>query len=102
MKLRQFLKIADKTIANAIKNGISEHYDSVSGQPLGVGDYCMSCTLVTMMLDVLRETVLELHETDGPVLDLSRESAARAFGALYEKLARQARAVFKSKPADER
>jgi putative isomerase len=45
--------ISDKTIANAIKNGISEHYDSVSGQPLGIKDYCMSCTLVTMMLDGL-------------------------------------------------
>ena len=44
---------ADKTIANAIKNGISEHYDSVTGKPLGVPDYCMSCTLVTMMLDGL-------------------------------------------------
>jgi len=45
--------ICDKTIANAITQGISEHYDSVSGQPLGVKDYCMSCTLVTMMLDGL-------------------------------------------------
>jgi glycogen debranching enzyme len=45
--------IADKTIANAIKNGISEHYDSISGRPLGVRDYCMSSTLVTMMLDRL-------------------------------------------------
>jgi len=45
--------IADKTIANAIKNGISEHYDSVSGAPLGIRDYCMSSTLVTMMLDGL-------------------------------------------------
>jgi putative isomerase len=45
--------IADKTIANAIKNGINEHYDSVSGKPIGVKDYCMSCTLVTMMLDGL-------------------------------------------------
>ena len=45
--------IADKTIANAIKNGISEHYDSVSGMPLGIRDYCMSSTLVTMMLDGL-------------------------------------------------
>jgi glycogen debranching enzyme len=45
--------IADKTIANAIKNGISEHYDSISGKPLGVRDYCMSSTLVTMMLDGL-------------------------------------------------
>ena len=47
--------IADKTVANAIKNGISEHYDSVSGKPLGVKDYCMSCTLVTMMLDGLTQ-----------------------------------------------
>jgi putative isomerase len=47
--------IADKTVANAIKNGISEHYDSVSGKPLGVKDYCMSCTLVTMMLDDLTQ-----------------------------------------------
>jgi glycogen debranching enzyme len=46
-------EIADKTIANAIKNGISEHYDSISGRPLGVRDYCMSCTLVTMTLDGL-------------------------------------------------
>ena len=45
--------IADKTIANAIKHGISEHYDSVSGKALGVPDYGMSCTLVTMMLDGL-------------------------------------------------
>jgi glycogen debranching enzyme len=45
--------IADKTIANAIKNGISEHYDSVSGAPLGVPDYCMSSTLLTMMVDGL-------------------------------------------------
>jgi len=45
--------IADKTIANAMENGISEHYDSVSGKPLGVRDYCMSSTLVLMMLDNL-------------------------------------------------
>jgi glycogen debranching enzyme len=45
--------IADKSVANAIKNGISEHYDSFSGQPLGIRDYCMSCTLATMMLDGL-------------------------------------------------
>jgi putative isomerase len=45
--------IADKTVANAIKNGISEHYDSESGLPLGIKDYCMSCTLVTLMLDGL-------------------------------------------------
>ncbi len=54
--------IADKTVANAVKNGISEHYDSVSGGPLGVRDYCMSSTLVTMMLDGLtREHTLSLR-----------------------------------------
>ena len=47
--------IADKTVENAIKNGISEHYDSVSGKPLGVPDYCMSATIATMMLDGLTE-----------------------------------------------
>jgi glycogen debranching enzyme len=47
--------ISDKTIANAIRNGISEHYDSISGKPLGVQDYCMSSTLVTMMLDGLAQ-----------------------------------------------
>ena len=55
--------IADKTIANDIKNGISEHYDSISGKPLGVRDYCMSCTLVTMMLDGLtRKHQLKLRD----------------------------------------
>jgi putative isomerase len=46
-------EIADKTVANAIRQGINEHYDSLSGKPLGVPDYCMSSTLVTMMLDGL-------------------------------------------------
>jgi hypothetical protein len=45
--------IADKTIANAMKHGISEHYDSVSGKPLGVTFLGMSCTIATMMLDGL-------------------------------------------------
>ncbi|MEI6176450.1 MAG: trehalase family glycosidase [Verrucomicrobiota bacterium] len=45
--------ICDKTIANAIKNGISENYDSVTGKALGVADYSMSSTLVAMMLDGL-------------------------------------------------
>jgi hypothetical protein len=40
-----------QTIANTIQNGRSEHDDSVAGQPLDVNDYCMSCTLVTRMLD---------------------------------------------------
>ncbi len=47
--------ICDKTIANAIQNGINENYDSISGKGIGVKDYCMSCTLVTMMLDGLTQ-----------------------------------------------
>jgi glycogen debranching enzyme len=43
--------IADKTVANALKHGINEHYDSVTGKPLGVGNLGMSCAIVTMMLD---------------------------------------------------
>ncbi len=43
--------IADKTVANALKYGINEHYDSVTGKPLGVGNLGMSCAIVTMMLD---------------------------------------------------
>jgi neutral trehalase len=55
--------IADKTIANAIKNGINEHYDSISGKPLGVKDYCMGSTLVTMMLDrIAQKHTLNLRD----------------------------------------
>jgi putative isomerase len=45
--------IADKTISNALKNGISEHYDSMTGKPLGVPYNGMTCTVLTMMLDGL-------------------------------------------------
>jgi putative isomerase len=45
--------ISDKTVANAMKNGINEHYDSMTGKPLGVPYNGMTCTIVTMMLDGL-------------------------------------------------
>jgi hypothetical protein len=45
--------IADKTVANALKNGISEHYDSMTGKPLGVPYNGMTCTVLTLMLDAL-------------------------------------------------
>lgn len=47
--------IADRTVANALENGLSEHYDSVSGKALGVPDYSMAATVLTMMLDGLTE-----------------------------------------------
>ena len=43
------------------------------------------------------ETILDLLEINGPFLKVYRETDARAFGALHEQLASQARAVFKSK-----
>jgi len=44
-------RIADNFIANAIKNGVSERYDSQTGKGLGVNYLGMSCTLITMMLE---------------------------------------------------
>ena len=41
------------TAANAIQNGISGCYDSLSGKKLGVEYLSMTCTVVTMMLDGL-------------------------------------------------
>ena len=46
-------RIADLSVANAIKVGISERYDSLSGAPLGVSGLGMSATVVTMMIDGL-------------------------------------------------
>jgi len=56
--------IADKTIANAIMNGINERYDSMSGKGLGVGYLGMSCTVVTLMLDGLGKTYRLRTRTD--------------------------------------
>ncbi len=57
-------EIADKTVANAIVNGISERYDSISGKKLGVDFLGMTCTVVTMMLDGLcKRHKLELRKT---------------------------------------
>jgi len=46
-------RISDLCVENAIKVGISERYDSLSGAPLGVGGLGMSATVITMMLDGL-------------------------------------------------
>jgi len=46
-------RIADLTVANALKVGISERYDSETGGPLGVRGLGMSAIVVTMMLDGL-------------------------------------------------
>jgi glycogen debranching enzyme len=45
--------IADRTIQNALKVGVSERYDSQTGEALGVKGLGMSATVITMMLDGL-------------------------------------------------
>ncbi len=57
-------RIADATVANALKVGISERYDSLSGAPLGVAGRGMSAATLTMMLDGLtsRRYVLRARE----------------------------------------
>jgi neutral trehalase len=45
--------LADKTIANALRNGVHERYDALSGKGIGVGFLGMSGSIVTMMLDGL-------------------------------------------------
>jgi putative isomerase len=46
-------RIADLTVGNALRVGISERYDSIDGSALGVKGLGMSATVVTMMLDGL-------------------------------------------------
>ena len=46
-------RIADLSIANALKAGISERYDSITGEPLGVRGLGMSATALTMLFDGL-------------------------------------------------
>jgi putative isomerase len=46
-------RLCDATVANALKVGISERYDSLTGEPLGVRGLGMSATVLTMMIDGL-------------------------------------------------
>jgi putative isomerase len=58
-------RIANATVANALKVGISERYDSVSGAPLGVKGLGMSASTITMMLDGLTSSY-ELRSSRRP------------------------------------
>lgn len=56
-------EICDRNIDNALKNGINEMYDSATGKALGVPDYSMSATLLTMMLDgIAKKHTIRLKE----------------------------------------
>jgi len=54
-------RIADLTLGNAIKQGISERYDSFSGAPLGVAGLGMSATTLTLALDGLTSDRYAMH-----------------------------------------
>jgi putative isomerase len=53
--------ITDSIFANALKVGISEHYDSVSGRKLGVPGLGMSATILTMALDGLTSSAYTIR-----------------------------------------
>ena len=53
--------IADRTLGNAMKVGISEHYDSISGKALGVAGLGMSSTTLTMALDGLTSSAYRIR-----------------------------------------
>jgi hypothetical protein len=54
-------RIADATVANALKVGISERYDSLTGAPLGVAGLGMSSTTLSMILDGLTSNRYTMH-----------------------------------------
>jgi glycogen debranching enzyme len=54
-------RIADLSVSNALKHGISERYDSMSGAGLGVPGVGMSSTLLTMILDGLTSDRYRMH-----------------------------------------
>ena len=54
-------RIADATVANALKVGISERYSSATGAPLGVAGLGMSSTILTMILDGLTSSRYRIH-----------------------------------------
>jgi len=46
-------RIADATVTNTLRAGVSERYDSLTGAPLGVAGLGMSATTLSMILDGL-------------------------------------------------
>jgi hypothetical protein len=54
-------RIADLSVANALKRGISERYDSQSGAALGVPDVGLSTPVLTMVLDGLTSSRYQIR-----------------------------------------
>jgi glycogen debranching enzyme len=53
--------IADAILANELKAGISERYDSMSGAPLGEPGLGMSCSALSTVLDGLTSAKYRMH-----------------------------------------
>jgi glycogen debranching enzyme len=49
-------EIADRTVANAMRNGLPERYHSDTGEPLGLRDYAFGCAVLSMLADGLTRT----------------------------------------------
>jgi putative isomerase len=56
--------IADKMLEDAIRVGISEHYDSLTGEPHGVRGLGMSAAMLTMALDGVTKKLKLLQSTE--------------------------------------
>ncbi len=89
---------ATKNICKELLEGKAIELEARKGKGPEVGFVGTNYHLGSRLIEVLLngKTILELHESNTAVLDLYRESDARAFGALYERLASQARGLFQS------
>lgn len=91
-----------KGICKGLLDGKAIEIQSRSGEGSEVGFVGTSYHLGSRFIEVVwnEETILELLESNTAGRQLYRESDARAFGALYERLASQARASFKPKSVE--
>lgn len=91
-----------KGICTVLLEGKAIEIQARKGKGSEVGFIGSRYHLGSRSIEVLRkgDTILSLVETNGPFLRFYRESDARAFSALFEKLASQARVLFEPKAAD--
>ena len=91
-----------KGICNDLLDGKAIEIQARSGEGSEVGFVGTSYHLGSRFIEVVwnEETILELLESNTAGRHLYRESDARAFGALYERLASQARVSFKPKSVE--
>jgi len=91
-----------KGICNDYLDGKAIEIQAKKGQGPEVGFMGTKYHLGWRFIELVwnEETILDLHENRAAGLCLYRESDARAFGALYDRLASQARVLFKPHSAE--